>query len=68
MNRRGAAMDRANDEALAEAARRTPGENILIGLQLSDFARVLVQHPVEKEFPVPPVRIWRALRRRRAQG
>jgi hypothetical protein len=65
MRRRGAAMDRVNDEAIAEAARRTPGENILIGLQLGDFARAVAQNPEVRSDPVPPVRIWRALKQRR---
>ena len=66
MKRRGAAMNRVNDEAIAEAARRSPGENILIGLRLGDFARAVAQHPEVRDDPVPLVRIWRGLQRSRS--
>lgn len=48
-----------NDEAIEAAARRSPGENIALGLELSEFAAAFggdVSHPDE----VPPIQLWRA--------
>jgi len=61
MARIGAFMDELNSEADAEAGRRTPGENIEIGLRLGDFARAAAQHPPEEKVKVPLIRLWREL-------
>jgi hypothetical protein len=52
-----------NDEAVALAARWSPGENIALGFELSAFAAMFggdVSHPDE----TPPVSLWRALQQR----
>jgi len=52
-----------NDEAIAAAARRSPGDNIALGLELSEFAAAFggdVSHSDE----VPLIQLWRARNRR----
>ncbi len=52
-----------NDEAVRAAARRSPGDNIALGFELSEFAAAFggdVSHPDE----VPPIQLWRARQQR----
>jgi len=52
-----------NEEAVETAARRSPGENIALGLELSEFAAAFggdASHPDE----VPLIQLWRARIRR----
>ncbi len=65
MARRGQIMDELNRRAIREAAKRTPGENIEIGLRLSDFARGAAQGPIVREEKIPLVQVWRALKARK---
>jgi hypothetical protein len=58
-------MDELNRQAINEAAQRSPGENIEIGLRLSDFARGVAKGPIVPEEKIPLVRVWRALKARK---
>lgn len=52
-------------EAIEESARRTPGESIALGLELSEFASAFggdVSHPED----VSPASVWRTRVRTRA--
>ena len=61
--RRIAAIEESlNDDAARAAAARSPGENIALGFELSEFAAGFggdMSHPD----PVPLIRLWRARRR-----
>lgn len=65
MRRIAAAMDELNRDAVAEAARRSPGENIEIGLRLGDAALAIAQPAGARPPDVPPIWRWRELQRRR---
>src|SRR4029077_2735067 len=54
MRLRGEAMDALNHDAVAEAARRSPGENIEIGLKLGGFALAFDSRPPLDHSPSPP--------------
>ena len=48
-----------NDQAVRQAAGRTPGENIALGFELAEFAAAFggdISHCDE----IPPIRLWRA--------
>ncbi len=62
------AMDALNREAVAEAARRSPGENIEIGLALGDFALAIAQHDAPRPEEVAPAQLWKELKRKRSQA
>jgi hypothetical protein len=52
-----------SDEAVRRAAARSPGDNIALGFELSEFAASFggdVSHLDE----VPPIQLWRARRTR----
>ena len=53
-------MAELNREAIHRAARRSPGENIEVGLDLSELASAIATH-LERPDEVPPVSIWRQL-------
>ena len=65
MKRIADAMDELNRGAVREAAVRSPGANIEIGLRLGDFALGAAQHPDTRPEELPPVQLWRKLKKRR---
>lgn len=66
MKRIAETMEGLNREAVREAAGRTPGENVEIGLRLGNFALAAAQHPHTRTEEVPPARIWRELKKGRS--
>jgi hypothetical protein len=60
----GRALDELNREAVAQAARRSPSENIELGLRLGDAALVIAQHAAPRPAEVAPIQLWRARQRR----
>lgn len=62
------AMDEMNREAVIEAVRRTPGENIEIGLRLGDLALAMAQHQVPRPDEVAPSALWQARRHSKRTG
>lgn len=59
------ALSELNHDAVAEAARRAPGENIEIGLRLGDFALAVAQHDAPRPDAVAPSQLWKELLRKR---
>jgi hypothetical protein len=58
----------ANEDSLREDALRSPGRNIELGIELSDFTRRAAQQMEARpadEPPTAPIAIWRALQARR---
>jgi hypothetical protein len=56
-----------NRESIRAAAARSPGDNIAIGLELSEFAAAFggdISHPDEP----PPIQLWRARRMKDRAG
>jgi hypothetical protein len=49
-------------ESIAVAARRSPGENIEIGLELSEFAAAFGGE-IDQPDQISPARVWRERRR-----
>ena len=52
-----------NEEAIRAAAMRTPGENIALGFELSEFAAAF-GGDVTHEDEVPLIHLWRARKQR----
>ncbi len=61
---------KANADSLREDALRSPGQNIELGLQLSQFAASAAAQmgtSLNEEPPVPLSSVWRALQERRSR-
>lgn len=54
----------AREEAIARAARRSPGENVEIAIDLSEFVSTYAAS-LERDEEVAPIALWRALGRTR---
>jgi hypothetical protein len=61
-----AAEREAERESIEAAAARSPGENVELGLELSDFAAAFGGDTSSPD-DVAPVRLWRARRQARSR-